>query len=211
MPSALLALLLLIFIPSGAFAECSQSEICQMLGKLNHFAILDKCPNAGPKLVECKKVSVKKLEELATPNFVDNKDGTITDTANKLLWIKKGILNKVSLKDAKKYAETATVAGKSGWRLPKLAELKTLVYDKRVLNASGKKSWINPLFDDGVGHYYWTSTTCADITEIEDRYQKKICQQGDAGAWLVHFNINAIFWHHTKAENYHIWLVQNLE
>ena len=122
-----------------------------------------------------------------------------------------GKRNKLKLKDAKAFAESETFAGSSDWRLPALPELKTLLYTERILNASGKKAWIHPIFDDGLGHYYWTTTTCDQLSIIEDRYQKKICQQGKEATWLVHFNINAIFWFHTNQERPHTWLVQNVE
>lgn len=207
----LLAIAILLANPLSLFANCTKEEVCAMLGKLGHFAILDKCPNAGSLLAECKKVSAKTVQDLPPPNFVDNGDGTVTDTVNKLLWLKKGILIKINLKDAKATASSAQEAGRDGWRLPTLAELKTLVYNKRIVNASGKKAWIDPMFDDGIGHYYWTTTTCDQVSFIVDRYQKKTCQEGDKAAWLVHFNINAIFWFHTYLEKPHIWLVQNLK
>ena len=54
---------LILFFTSNlpAHAGCSKSEICAMLGKMNHFAILDKCPSAGPLLAECKKVKETRL------------------------------------------------------------------------------------------------------------------------------------------------------
>ncbi|MBT6662103.1 MAG: DUF1566 domain-containing protein [Nitrospina sp.] len=212
-----IATLVLFLIGStSAHASCSKSKICSMLGKMNHFSILDKCPDAGPLLAECKKVKETTIEDLPPGQFVDNGDGTVTDTANKLVWMKtgehdkQGKLNKVKLKIAKKLAAAASTAGLTNWRIPSLPEFKTLFVSKRVLNAGGKKAWINPVFDDGVGHYYWTSTTCDQVSVITDRYQKKICQQGELGAWLVHFNINAVFWHH-KSEDYHVWLVADLK
>lgn len=213
---AIFTLVLFFFSNLPVHAGCSKKEICSMLSKLNHFAILDKCPTAGPLLAECKKVSDVTIEDLPPAKFVDNGDGTVTDTVNKLVWMQKGyynekgVLQKVKLRDAKKIAVSASAGGREDWRLPSLVELKTLFFTERVINASGKKAWIHPIFDDGVGHYYWTSTTCDQISVITDRYQKKICQQGDSAAWLVHFNINAVFWHHTKTENYHVWLVTDL-
>jgi hypothetical protein len=207
----LLTLLALLIQPIPSFAKCQQAEICEMIKKLDHFSILNQCPEAAPMLKECRKVNDNVLEELAEPNFVDNADGTVTDTVNKLRWIKKGITNKLKLKDAQAFAQAETFAGSSDWRLPTLPELKTLVYEKRIINASGKKAWINPIFDDGLGHYYWTTTTCDELSAIEDRYQKKICQQGKSAAWLIHFNINAIFWFQTSEEKPHSWLVQNLK
>lgn len=207
----LLTLIVLFIQPIPSFAKCKQAEICEMIKKLDHFSILNQCPDAAPMLKECRKVNDNVLEELAEPNFVDNGDGTVTDTVNKLRWIKKGITNKLKLKDAQAFAQAETFAGSSDWRLPTLPELKTLVYEKRIINASGKKAWINPIFDDGLGHYYWTTTTCDELSAIEDRYQKKICQQGKSAAWLIHFNINAIFWFQTSEEKPHSWLVQNLK
>ncbi len=198
-------------LASSAYADCTQEEVCKMLRKLDHFSILDRCPGAGPLLVECKKSANKKVEDLPEPNFVDNGDGTVTDTVNQLVWVKKGIQKKLKLKDAKMEAIMSQAGGRSGWRLPSLAELKTLLYHERVKNASGKKAWIHPIFEDGRGHYYWTTTTCDEVTVIEDRYQRKTCQVGDQAAWLVHFNINAVFWFYTDLEKPYVWLVQNLE
>ena len=202
----LLTLIVFFIQPIPSFAKCKQAEICEMIKKLDHFSILNQCPEAAPMLKECRKVNDNVLEELAEPNFVDNGDGTVTDTLNKLRWIKKGITNKLKLKDAQAFAQAETFAGSSDWRLPTLPELKTLVYEKRIINAR-----INPIFDDGLGHYYWTTTTCDELSAIEDRYQKKICQQGKSAAWLIHFNINAIFWFQTSEEKPHSWLVQNLK
>jgi len=213
---ALFALFFFFVTNLPAHADCSKSKICSMLEKMNHFAILDTCPNAGPLLVECKKVKETTVEDLPPGQFVDNGDGTVTDTANKLVWMKNGQrdkdgeLSKVKFKIAKKLAATSSAAGRSDWRVPSLAEFKTLFTSKRILNAGGKKAWINPIFDDGVGHYYWTSTSCDQVSVVTDRYQKKICQQGESAAWLVHFNINAVFWHH-KIEDYHVWLVADLK
>ncbi len=206
-----LTLMVLLVQPIPSFAKCKQADICEMIKKMDHFSILNTCPGSGPLLKECRKVSEVELEKLAEPTFVDNGDGTVTDTVNKLRWIKKGITNKLKLKDAKAFAEAENFAGSSDWRLPTLAELKTLISSKRIINASGKKAWINPIFDDGLGHYYWTTTTCDQLSVIEDRYQRKICQQGESAAWLVHFNINAIFWFQTSEERPHSWLVQNVE
>ena len=207
----LLTFMILFLQPIPSYAKCKQADICGMMKKMDHFSILNECPGAGPLLKECRKVSENVLEELAKPNFVDNGDGTVTDTVNKLRWVKKGVIKKLKLKDAIAFAESETFAGSSDWRLPTLPELKTLINPERAINASGKKSWINPIFDDGLGHYYWTTTTCDQLSTIEDRYQKKICQQGEAAAWLVHFNINAVFWFNTSTERPNSWLVQSVE
>ena len=191
--------------------DCSKEQVCAMTKKMSPFSILDKCPGAGALIVQCKQGSNKTFEELPEPKFVDNGDGTVTDTVNKLLWAKSGIKDKrVSFKDAKKHAASASVGEISGWRLPTLPELTTLLGDKRVPNASGKKAWVKPVFDDGRGQHYWTTTSCTEVSFIEDRYQKKICQEGESAVWLVHFNVGAIFWQFLNKPIYHIWLVKNL-
>ncbi|SVB80863.1 uncharacterized protein METZ01_LOCUS233717, partial [marine metagenome] len=106
-----IATLILFFMNNlPAHAGCSKSEICAMLGKMNHFSILDKCPSSGSLLAECKKVKETIVEDLPPGEFIDNGDGTVTDAANKLVWMKKGEhdkegkLSKVKLKIAKKLA-----------------------------------------------------------------------------------------------------------
>ena len=186
-----------------------------MTKTMSPFNILDKCPSAGPLIVSCKKIENLPLEKLPDPDFFDNGDGTVTDKTNKLLWLKKGI-NKngnflqMEFRDAERLAEKSNAANNTGWRLPTLSELETLLNNKRVKNASGRKSWINPIFDDDRGHHYWTTTTCTEVTFIKDRYQKKICQEGTSAVWLLHFNVGAIFWQFKNKKIYHVWLVKNL-
>ena len=110
----ILATLVLFFLTSyPAYAGCSKNEICAMLGKMTHFGILDKCPGSGSLLAECKKVKETTIEDLPPAEFIDNGNGTVTDTVNKLAWIKKGRqdkqgkLNKVKLNIAKQLAQAA--------------------------------------------------------------------------------------------------------
>jgi len=210
MPIVFLIVIFLLSGPVSLYAQCKKEDICEMARHINPFTILDKCPEAGPIIVECKKASTKTVKFLPDPEFVDNGDGTITDKVNHLLWIKKGLLKPMSLKEAEAFADSFILGDKMGWRLPTLPELKTLLYRERTHNSSGKKAWINPVFDDGKGHHYWTTTTCQEVTSIEDRYQKKICREGDSAVWLIHFNIGAIFWHHITSKIYDIWLVSSL-
>ncbi len=212
---AVLVSIFSIFLVSQANAGCSKEEVCAMTKKMSPFGILDKCPSAGPLIVECKKVANLPLEKLPDPEFVDNGDGTITDKVNNLLWLKQGItkngvFQQMEYRDAERLAESYKIGEKAGWRLPTLSELETLLHHERVKNASGKKSWINPAFDDDRGHHYWTSTTCEKVTFIKDRYQKKICQEGTSAVWLLHFNVGAIFWQFKTKKIYHVWLVQSL-
>ncbi|NIQ01105.1 MAG: DUF1566 domain-containing protein [Nitrospinaceae bacterium] len=207
-------LMMLAFLLVGvnsAYAACSKKQVCKMLKTMGHFDILNKCPGSGKLLAECKKVSEKSFEKLPNPQFVDNKNGTVTDTVNKLVWAQKGYQKKHSLKTARDFAAGWEISGITGWRLPTLSELATLMQKTRVKNVSGEKSYIDELFDDGTGHYYWTATTCDQVSVVTDRIQKKLCQQGTNGAWLVHFNMGAFFWHFVTAERYFVWPVKDLE
>ncbi|MZH14714.1 MAG: DUF1566 domain-containing protein [Nitrospinae bacterium] len=210
-------LTLVIFFSQAvpSFAKCTLKDICAMLQKMDHFSILNACPGSAPKLKECKKVSSVAIEKLPAPEFVDNGDETITDTVNKLRWYKKGVDKRFTLKDAYIFAEGESFAGSSEWRLPTLPELQTLLYPERIVNASGKKSWINPIFDHSKAHYYWTTTTCAEVSFIEEIYQgkqqKKTCQKGDAAVWLILFKVGSTLWFLTKEAKHHVWLVQNIQ
>ena len=155
------------------------------------------------------------MPALPTPEFVDNGDGTITDKVNKLRWLKKGIDKRLTLKDAHGFANSESFAGSSDWRLPTLPELRSLLSPEKVVNASGKRSWINPIFDHYRAHYFWTSTTCDQVSYIEEIYQgkhqRKTCQKGDSAAWLVLFKVGSTLWFLTKDAKHRMWLVQNIQ
>ena len=209
----LLTLVILLTQAVPSFAKCKKSDICTMMEKMDHFSILNACPGSAPLLKECKKVNEVALPPLPSPEFIDNGDETITDKVNKLRWIKKGTETRLSLKDALAFASSENFAGSSEWRLPTLPELRTLLYPEKIVNASGKKAWINPAFYNKRANYYWTSTKCDEVSFIEENYQgkhqKKTCQRGDAASWLVLFKVGTTVWFLTKDAKHHIWLVQD--
>ena len=153
-----LTIIILFFLSTlPAHAGCKKSEICSMLGKMDHFSILNKCPNSGPLLAECKKVKETTIEDLLPAEFIDNGDGTVTDTVNNLLWMKKGELDekgnltKVKLKIAKKIAAASSHAGRTNWRIPSLVEMPAdgpCVFTGKAAIYYGDSDY----FDDGVGH-----------------------------------------------------------
>jgi hypothetical protein len=211
----LLTLVILFTQAVPSFAKCKLKDICIMMQKMDHFSILNACPGSAPLLKECKSVSKKGLPALPTPEFLDNGDGTITDKVNNLRWAKKGSEERLTLKDSKAFANNESFAGSSDWRLPTLPELQTLLSAEKVVNASGRKSWINPIFDHSKAHYFWTSTTCDQVSAIEEIYQgkhqKKTCQKGKSAAWLVLFKVGSTLWFLTKDAKHRVWLVQNIQ
>lgn len=91
------------------------------------------------------------------PRFVDQGDGTVIDTANRLQWSKATLTPKcISQHDALKLCEGLSLAGYGDWRLPTRAELLTLVDDTRHEPAINVDA-----FPDTKNDWYWTSTVCA--------------------------------------------------
>lgn len=113
-----------------------------------------------------------------TNNFVDNGDGTITDTSTGLMWEVKTDDGRPRDKDnvytweqSLAYADTLTLSGYNDWRLPNRNELQSIVdYDR--YNPS-----IDPIFSYTVSSYYWSSTTYAGYPY---------------GAWGVYFYIGCV-------------------
>jgi hypothetical protein len=66
--------------------------------------------------------------------FVDNGNGTVTDTTTGLMWASKDNGADINWEQAKKYCESFEAGGHKDWRLPTNEELKTL-YD-----ASGERN-----------------------------------------------------------------------
>ncbi|MFC1858525.1 DUF1566 domain-containing protein [Thermodesulfobacteriota bacterium] len=65
------------------------------------------------------------------PRFIDNKNGTITDTRTNLMWTKNGwrldFFSAVTWWEAEKKCQEFKLGGFGNWRLPTIAEWKTLI------------------------------------------------------------------------------------
>jgi len=62
----------------------------------------------------------------AADRFVNNKDGTVTDTQTGLMWADHDNGSPVTWYIAKNYCEGYSGGGKSGWRMPTIDELRQL-------------------------------------------------------------------------------------
>jgi len=99
---------------------------------------------------------------LTPPRFTDNGDGTITDNATGLMWIKDPIANPGAPFNAKMTWENAIIncealnfAGHDDWRLPNIKELISITDYGLFFPA------IDPVFFPNTQlEYYWSSTTC---------------------------------------------------
>ncbi len=109
-------------------------------------------------------------------NFLDNRDGTITDRATGLTWAKldSGHLKagekqdgKLNWEQALRWAEELEYASHSDWRLPNAKELQSIVDYTRSPDTT-RSAAIDPIFDvtpirdaqNEVNYpFYWSSTT----------------------------------------------------
>jgi hypothetical protein len=90
--------------------------------------------------------------------FVDNGDGTITDTRTGLTW-QKASSSGNTWEQALTYCESLNLGGHTDWRLPTIKELRSLVENRRYYPAIDTS-----YFPDTHSSLYWSSTTPADHT-----------------------------------------------
>jgi hypothetical protein len=124
-------------------------------------------------------------------NSVDNDDGTITDLATGLMWMKDDSRIGDDWEDALAYAETLAFAGHDDWRLPNVKELQSIVDYTRSPSTSGSAA-IDPIFNcssivDEGGElnypFYWTGTTHANWTENPGQWGAYVAF-GEALGWM---------------------------
>lgn len=119
--------------------------------------------------------------------FIDNEDGTVTDTFTGLTWQQEQAeCGRVPWRDALQYCDTLKLGVYSDWRLPNIIELQSLIdYSQYTI-------LIDPAFsvEDGVVAY-WSSTTSIRYPE---------------SAWTVYFNSGGVHLCNKRYEN--TWFVR---
>lgn len=92
--------------------------------------------------------------------FVDNGDGTITDTATGLMWQAMDDGQTRDWIDSLDYAENLELAGYDDWRLPSAKELQSIIdYEKTTIPAVDTNFFTISNEDS----YFWSSTTQGDF------------------------------------------------
>ena len=93
-------------------------------------------------------VPAKRVKE----HFTDNKDGTVTDNGNGLVWMQTEP-GEMTWENAIKYCESVVLAGKDDWRLPDIKELKS-ISDYTLYSPSVDGSY----FPGMKSTYHWSSS-----------------------------------------------------
>ncbi len=94
--------------------------------------------------------------------FIDNENGTITDTKTNLMWTKtdsySDLGNCLGWDESREYASRLSTGGYSDWRMPTMKELKS-IFEKSKSNKDegGNTFHIDPIFAPGSGYWQWSS------------------------------------------------------
>ncbi len=104
------------------------------------------------------------LLEEEVPTFVDNGDGTVSDTRNNLMWKKSDSYAEfgygITWYEAHDYCEDLNekqFAGYDDWRMASFDDAKTLFsFTKSNRDKDGAEIHIDSVFDSGQGHNTWT-------------------------------------------------------
>jgi hypothetical protein len=90
------------------------------------------------------------LAALAEARFVDNGNGTVTDTRRKIMWQKGDNGKEVTFEQAQAYCQHLKLGGYADWRLPKPDELETATVIKLLMPKRSRDTYAR--FD-----LYWSS------------------------------------------------------
>ena len=96
---------------------------------------------------------------LISKRFVDNGDGTVTDSLTDLIWQKAPHTDTLTWENALTYADTLTMASDTDWRLPNIKELESISLESRI------QSSLDTIFHIRYpqGHY-WSSSSLPNQT-----------------------------------------------
>lgn len=111
--------------------------------------------------------AVRNTTTLYDMDYVDNQDGTVTDQSTGLMWSKSDSGKRMNWVEALEYADNATLAGHSDWRLPNAKELQSLVDYEKVdfpaINTNFFEVTPSQFESQQDSYYFWTSSTQGDF------------------------------------------------
>ena len=118
------------------------------------------------------------LVEEEVPTFVDNGDGTISDTRANLMWKKDDSFKEfgygINWFEAQDYCEILNekkFAGYEDWRLPSGEEAKSAFsFTQSNTDKDGAETHISDLFEPGGGHNTWTYEEKPDYDQYAQKF-----------------------------------------
>jgi len=118
------------------------------------------------------------LVEDEVPTFVDNGDGTISDTRANLMWKKDDSFKEfgygITWFEAQDYCEMLNekkFAGYDDWRLPSGEEAKSVFsFTQSNTDKDGAETHISDLFEPGGGHNTWTYEEKPDYQQYAQKF-----------------------------------------
>ena len=99
------------------------------------------------------------IPAMASDRFVNNGDGTVTDTKTGLMWAAKDNGGLINWTDARSYCQSYSGGGHKDWRMPTSAELTSL-YDPEIQN---KRGYHIPKLIGTTAESCWASETRGEI------------------------------------------------
>ena len=136
---------------------------------------------------------VSRSGRASTPaaRYVSSSDrSTVTDTQTNLTWQTLVPSTKATWPQAYQYCSTLSLGGMStGWRLPTVGELQTLIEDNRWQPAIDVTHFPNTPYDAD----YWTSSPTVHLEPVTGHR--------DSG-WTVDFGVGLSGYYYTAAESY---------
>ena len=118
------------------------------------------------------------LVEEEIPNFIDNGDGTISDTQANLMWKKDDSFKEygygINWFEAQDYCEMLNekqFAGYDDWRLPSGEEAKSVFsFTQSNTDKDGAETHVSELFEPGGGHNTWTYEEKPDYEQYAQKF-----------------------------------------
>jgi len=130
--------------------------------------------------------------------YIDNNDGTVTDTATGLMWTKNADHGRMSWSNAAAYCDNLITNGYSDWRLPTVAKYGGAAELDKLLregeNPSGAWGGVKGTPFTGVQNnfFYWSGTSSTNNTD---------------NAWLVPMGNGYVYYSNKTSSNY-VWPVR---
>lgn len=130
--------------------ECWLDHLMQCSGRTCH-ALLCRVPRPSLASVFFLGFALIIAEAKGAERYIDNGDGTISDTSTGLMWSKRDVRS-ADVRDLERYIHDLSTGNHNDWRLPNEEEFGTIMY------LEGKEGW-SALFEYSAGWYIagWVS------------------------------------------------------